>query len=119
MKKTEESSDIDAAPTVRRKNVVAAANRRSEVASSDQAPAPSANRFRVRSKPKPDATAAADNSTDFAVSKDKKSKDGYKVSYICMHWAAGDNECKMTSFENCDTSQINDAMNAFLSLFNF
>lgn len=79
LKKSEESSDIDAAPTVRRKNVVSA-NRRSEVASSDQSPAPSANRFRVRSKPKTDSSTSADNSTDFAVSKEKKGKDGYKVS---------------------------------------
>lgn len=79
LKKIDESTDFEAAPTVKRKTVVSA-NRRSEVTSGDQSPAPSSNRFRVRSKPKADATAAADNSTDFAVSKEKKGKDGYKVS---------------------------------------
>lgn len=81
LKKNDEGADFDAAPTIRRKTVVSA-NRRSEAASADQAPAPSTNRFRVRSKPKADATAAADNSTDFAVSKEKKGKDGYKVSRV-------------------------------------
>lgn len=82
-KNDESSSDIDTAPTVRRKTVVPA-NRRSETAaSSDQVPAPSSNRFRVRSKPKLDSNTATDNSTDFTVSKDKKStKDGYKVGTV-------------------------------------
>lgn len=71
------------ATTVHRKTI-ATVNRRSEIATGDQVPAPSVNRFRVRSKPKPEAVSIAGNSSDFtSTSKDKKSKDGYKVNGIC------------------------------------
>lgn len=86
--KTElESETLPKVTTARRKAIVTP-NRRSEIASNvDQVPASSVNRFRVRSKPKPESVTASGNGTlEFAAStKDKKSKDGYKVNkYIIV-----------------------------------
>lgn len=82
--KTELESDTPPKVTTARRKAIVTANRRSEIASNvDQVPASSVNRFRVRSKPKPELVAASGNGTlEFAAStKDKKSKDGgYKVN---------------------------------------
>lgn len=80
--KKENKSNVAAQPKVAptRRKTIPVANRRSEIASGDQLPAPSVNRFRVRPKPKPETVTIAGNSSDFtSISKDKKSKDGYKV----------------------------------------
>lgn len=81
--KIEHESEPRPKTTTARRKIMASANRRSEMASVDQVPASSNNRFRVRYKPKTDTavTAPGNNSSlDFAAStKDKKSKDGYKV----------------------------------------
>lgn len=86
--KTELGSETLPKVTTARRKAIVTANRRSEIASSvDQIPASSVNRFRVRSKPKLESVAASGNGTlEFAAStKDKKSKDGYKVNKYAYH----------------------------------
>lgn len=70
-------------PKVVRKSF-AAENTRSEFAlGGDQITSHTVNRFRVRTKSKPEAAVAPENISDFSQNK-LKNKDGYKVSLIII-----------------------------------